>query len=673
MGGTSEGVADVWTPAERAAWRVPAPISVAEWAEANRVLGPGQSSIPGPWRNSNSPYLIAVMNLALDPRVREVWLQKAAQVGASEAVRNLIGYWAERDPDPALLVLPDEKKGRRIIGKRILPLFEQTACLRALLTGAKRDTTLEVIELVNRFSLVLGYSGSGSSLKSDPIRYVIADEVDEFAQFTGRNAGPIDMARKRLLTYRHRARVFGLSTPSTDETGIALFVSDCPVQLYYWVPCPHCGRYQRLTFDRLKWGRPANGKELKRKHHAAWILQHQAAWFECAHCDGRIDNAQKNEAVRRGLWAVEEIGPNLKWVHRGGHQEHGGSAPCAPCLRGGYVLTPGGRRIQPGDYSDEGWPAGDRVGLRLPGWYALWVDLWQVAAERVLAGEDLARLVDFYNQTAGQPFKAQVARPQVQIFAEKCRSGAPPARVVPDWAALLIASVDVQASRFYYVIRAWGHGHRSQRVDHGQVYTWDELRQRCLLSAYPFADASRPPLRAALIGIDSGHKPHDVYAFALQDLGRIKVIKGDKPGRRPIRVSQQTYQDPRRPRSPLHIYLHLLDVGYFKDLLAGMVRNKLEDGSDQWLLNDADDPDYNQQMASEQKVLKRKGRSTPYWIWEPVIDGAANHYWDCEVYQLALADIARVDLIRPPSLTAPAAPVERKRKGSGWEVKPLKL
>lgn len=653
----------IWSQAERYAWRVPPPMTVADWAEANRVLGPGQSSIPGAWRNVNAPYLIGLMNLPLHPRVREVWLQKAAQVGASEAVRNLIGYWAERDPDPALLILPDEKKGRRIIAKRIIPLFEETDCLRALHTGVRREQTLEAIELANRFSLALGWSGSGSSLKSDPIRYVIADEVDEFAAFTGRNAGAIDMARKRVLTHRNWARVLGLSTPTTDETGIAHLIAECSIHLYYYVPCPHCGRYQRLTFDRLKWGRPDPAGPhavLTRPQHAAWIKEHKAAWFECEHCERRIENHQKNEAVRCGLWAVEKIGPELQWVVDSG---------------AGKVRTPGGQICAPGDFTDEGWPAGDRVGLRLPGWYARWVDTWQVAAERVLAGDDLAKLIDFYNQTCGQPFKAQVARPHEAIFADKCGADAPAARVVPDWAALLVATIDVQMSRFYWVIRAWGHGHRSQRVDHGQAFAWDEIRQRCLVAAYPFADAGRPPLRVAMVGIDSGHKAHDVYAFALQDLGRIKVLKGDKPGRRPIRVSQISYQDPRRPRSPLHIYLHLLDVGYFKDLLAGMVRNKLEDGSDQWLLNDAHDPDYDRQMASEQKVLKRKGRSMPYWRWEPVIDGAANHYWDCEVYQVAMADIARVDLLRPPSLSAAegAAAQPRARRRSGWEIKRLKV
>ena len=40
----------------------PEDISVSEWAEKNRMLDAKTSAIPGPWRNSMTPYLIEIMD-----------------------------------------------------------------------------------------------------------------------------------------------------------------------------------------------------------------------------------------------------------------------------------------------------------------------------------------------------------------------------------------------------------------------------------------------------------------------------------------------------------------------------------------------------------------------------------------------------------------------------------
>ncbi|MGE0481617.1 MAG: terminase gpA endonuclease subunit [Phycisphaerae bacterium] len=66
---------------------------------------------------------------------------------------------------------------------------------------------------------------------------------------------------------------------------------------------------------------------------------------------------------------------------------------------------------------------------------------------------------------------------------------------------------------------------------------------------------------------------------------------------------------------------------------------------EQWSLNDANDADYNRQMTSEHKVLVRKAGGRQVEAWAPISVGAANHYWDCEVAQFALADMLRVDLL----------------------------
>ena len=104
------------------------------------------------------------------------------------------------------------------------------------------------------------------------------------------------------------------------------------------------------------------------------------------------------------------------------------------------------------------------------------------------------------------------------------------------------------------------------------------------------------------------------------------------------------------------MYIHWLDVFYFQDLLSGLIVRKDEETDattgevtqqDAWRLNTENDEDYNTQPGSMHKVLVRKGRATPKEMWETVTRGAANHYRDCEVYQVAMADVARVDIMKP--------------------------
>ena len=80
--------------------RPPEKLSPSQWAERHRILAKGQSSIPGHWRNANAPYLVPIMDLCGVPGLSVLTVVKPAQVGVSEAFRNVLGWIAHTDPDP---------------------------------------------------------------------------------------------------------------------------------------------------------------------------------------------------------------------------------------------------------------------------------------------------------------------------------------------------------------------------------------------------------------------------------------------------------------------------------------------------------------------------------------------------------------------------------------------
>lgn len=174
-----------------------------------------------------------------------------------------------------------------------------------------------------------------------------------------------------------------------------------------------------------------------------------------------------------------------------------------------------------------------------------------------------------------------------------------------------------------------------------------------------------------MLGIDSGgtsslsgSRTSEVYRFVLTDPARIKPLKGDGHTRDlPIRTSRVTYRPPDRAAAPFDVFLSLINCTYYKDRLAHAITARLPDTDaatgvvtgehDMWALNAENDSDYNRQMTSEHKVLVRKEAGRQVEMWMPVSSGAANHYWDCEYMQFAVADMARVDLMQPPRPAPP--------------------
>jgi phage terminase large subunit GpA-like protein len=284
--------------AYRRCWQTPEPLRPSQWAERYRVLSRRQSSRPGRWSNEAAPPLSGIMDLALHPRVRKLTIVKAAQVGVSEAIRNVIGYLADREPDPVLINLPNEQHGRGIFADRIIPLFEDTPRLRELMTTDGRDATLSQISLCNGFVLRLGWSGSATSLASHPVRFVLNDETDKFAPWIGNESDPISLAEVRTCTFAN-STIVSTSTPTTRDGLIYRLWEAAPIRLEFHGCCPKCRQLQPLIFDRLKWETIDTGTNDEK---AAALLASQNCWYECSKCGAKLSDSDRPAMLLSGCW-----------------------------------------------------------------------------------------------------------------------------------------------------------------------------------------------------------------------------------------------------------------------------------------------------------------------------------------------------------------------------------
>lgn len=632
-----------WTMAERAAWKPPERLGAVEWNERYRVLGPDQTDAVGPFRFDRSPHtrgVVTLMQRARELGIEELWIEKGAQSGLSEAVRCFIAWTADQNPLPIMAILPTEQKGREIIAERILPMFEGCEPLKSLQTEYARDLQKSFIRLANGFVLFLGWSGSPTSLASHPVAVIVADETDKFENTNTREADPLSLARQRLKKFAGRQLLIAISTPTLPDGTIHTGRERCPIQIRYFVPCPHCGEFQTPVYDRLKIP-PAQLNETRHQH-ASRIEVSKAIGYECQGCGVTIEQAHQRAMIGRGVWAAPEAAELPEF------------ADMAKRAKDGIVF--------------DGWPPGRKVGLHLSDLSVPWVEWWRTAAAGIEAGDDPLKLQDFRNSRLGEPHKPATSITLPDVFSAKSQASVIRPGTVPPWATVLLATADVQKDYFVWVVRAWGPRMRSCRVAHGQAGTFDELRRLTIDSSFEVIGENRimQPLRLA---IDTGGtRTHDVYAFILSNPIRVLGMRGSNRALpRHIQVSRGNFTPaPGQPVFSGDLFIHDIDTTHYKDRLAGMIGGKIQLSKggevveiDQWELNADDDADYNRQMCSESRVQIRKGNRM-VWVWEPITSGAANHYWDCENYQVALTEVVRLG-----EVTSDAAPKREAQPPTG--------
>ena len=605
------------------------------WAEKNRRLGIGQSNIPGPYRNEKTPYGAAIMDLCNIPGVSQLVIIKAAQMGISECLRNVIGWEAHQMPDPAGLAMPDEKKGRAIVDNRILPLFKTTPALKKLKTAKSSDATKQQVKLQNGFILHLMWSGSASSMASDPMRIGICDEVDKFSPWTHGQGEPVSLVKARLRTYGERGLLIAASTPSTRYGRIWQLFDDCSIKVYFYVPCPRCGFRQRLLFSNLKFDK---GDKPDRHDQADHIRRNASAWYECGGCHGKILEADKPAMCCAGEYQTE--------------------------YGEGVILDAAGQ-VHESIETVEAFAPGTSVGVHISGLYCLWLSWPEVAAQFILAQGSREKMFSFKTDTLGEPFDEQTTKLHADAFTLKASRAKLPEGTIPKWAPLLSATVDTQHRFFKAVVRAWGPtadggGMESARIWHGRIETFKDLDTMLLGRLWQYEDNAYPPIRLHLLLIDTGgtqleseeiSRTMEVYRWVHERVRwNVRAIKGARRAHGaqgaihiwPAKAIQQTGQGNAAKHTRTDLTLWMLDVHHYADELADLVsRGRKNETEEVWHLNTRDDPEYNQELSNCVKVVERVGNHLEE-VWRPVSEGAVIDYFDCEVYQVAAAYMMQV-------------------------------
>lgn len=128
------------------------------------------------------------MDCINDPRVKTIVFMKSSQVGASESIVNIVGYFVDYDPSPILCIQPTADMAATFSKDRITPLFRDTYVLRNKLSDKVRskgafdvNNTIAHKVFPGGHLSIIG-ANSPTQLASRPIRVLLIDEVDRFKE-----------------------------------------------------------------------------------------------------------------------------------------------------------------------------------------------------------------------------------------------------------------------------------------------------------------------------------------------------------------------------------------------------------------------------------------------------------------------------------------------------------
>lgn len=240
------------------------------------------------------------MDAVNDHRISTIVFMKSAQVGATEILNNIVGYYIDQDPSPTLVLQPTLAMAQAWSKDRLANMIRDCDSLRKKVKDPRSKDSGNTV-LSKKFpggNINIVGSNSASGLASRPIRILLCDEVDRYEASAGAEGDPISLAMKRTTTFWNR-KVFITSTPTIkgmSRIDVAFEESD---KRYFHVPCPNCKEKQRLVWEQIVWEKS----------------KPETAQYVCIHCESAIDENKKQWMLLNGEWIATKPTKKVAGFH----------------------------------------------------------------------------------------------------------------------------------------------------------------------------------------------------------------------------------------------------------------------------------------------------------------------------------------------------------------------
>lgn len=582
------------------------PITVSQWADAERYLSSKGSAEPGRWRTHRNPPLREPMDcMSARSTSQNVVCMFPIQFGKTEVAVNTLGYTMDHHPGPVMVCLPSENSMNKWVEQKLTPMLDETpAAKRALSSVASRESAnRRTFKDFTGGQLYLEHAGAPGRLKLTTVRTLIVDELDDFPLKLSTGDDPVDMLDGRTSAFPATYKRLYISTPGIQGVSRIEQLWLASDQRRFYVACPECTHEQPLVWAGLHWSADAS-----------------ECWYGCRECGACIGEHQKTAMIAAGRWVAENPASKIR----------------------GYTIN---CLYYP-------------IGLG-PRWLEL-IAMWRAAQN------DPAKLKTFVNDRLAEPWE-DVAMRAVKHNVIADRAEAYPLRTAPLGVLAITAGIDTQDNRLAVHITGWGRGLASWTLDYVELpgdpaddAVWVALTD---LLNRPIAHASGQLMRIEAHAIDAGgHRTEAVKAYVRAKLARRgMVIFGAVPNNAPV-LSKGKQQDVnwkgQLDKRGVMIY-HVGTVGV-KHLLYSRLSTDAEKQPEARLVRFTGDlpHEYFTGLVSEiynparNRFEKKRGgaRNEPLDTW--VYAYAATHHPELRLHRMTKADWdareARLGIAAPP-------------------------
>ncbi len=435
---------------------------------------------PGPLRISRTPYIKGPLDALGDIFIEEIVLVWGRQLGKSTGVQySFACYVVAQDPGPATFLLPTRDKAKEISETKLDPIFRACSEVMKRMPHNPDDYTKLRMNFQTMI-FAMAWAGSDTQTTTRSNRYLFVDEADEIPKQIGENAiDPIKGIEQTTTTFSNR-KIVKSSTPTTPEGNIWEALKQCQRVFEYWIPCPHCGGYQILYWESVKFG----------EDHDPVVVE-EMAYYECEHCQKIISNLDKLRMLGKGEWRArtspDPCGQIMKNIR----------AKIEETVSLDDVLK--SRRIK-------------TIGFHLPKWYSPFSGgTFGIVAKEFLEankslkeGDDFKLMRNWIIYNAAKPWEqTAISESQVELIKNQIEL---PSLICPPGTIALTCGIDPGQGGFWYSVLAWKADYGPHLIQFGWLpgdYETSDIEEVVRNRVYQVQGEARQ-LHIWRAGIDTG-------------------------------------------------------------------------------------------------------------------------------------------------------------------------
>src|SRR5688572_13278153 len=266
-------------------------MTVSEWADKYRELSMEGSAEHGKYRVSRAPYQKEPMDVVHAANSSTVVLKWASQLGKTEIINNIIGFFIDHDPTLILMVQPTIEYAESWSKEKFSPMVRDTGRLTGKVVEAKSRSSGNTI-LHKTFpggNLAIIGANAPAGLAGRARRLVCLDEIDRYPDSAGGEGDPIALAERRAETFWN-AIIFKTSTPTLKGFSKIDKEYEETDKRMWFCKCPKCSFSQTLKWSQVQWP-----KDLP-----------EEACYVCENCHAELSDSERRWMVLGGSWIATD-------------------------------------------------------------------------------------------------------------------------------------------------------------------------------------------------------------------------------------------------------------------------------------------------------------------------------------------------------------------------------